>query len=38
MTGYPFAVPNDDNLALSAYRMKQSGFALSGSFDYTLQQ
>ena len=32
-TGYAFAVPNDESLVLSAYRMKQNGLAPSGIAD-----
>ena len=33
MTGYPFSVPKDDSLVLSAYKMKQSGWAPVGRRD-----
>lgn len=33
-TGYPFAVPKDDSLVLSAYKMKARGFPPGGSCDY----
>lgn len=33
--GYPFAVPKDESLVLSANKMKPKGFPFSSKADYT---
>lgn len=36
--GYPCAVPNEESLVLSAYRVMHNGFASGGRFDFWIPE